>query len=58
MKPHRFKIGLIITTFALITELEAQKKILDHTAYEIWQLIKKIAFLIPSLKYKTLRAPK
>ena len=40
MKPHRFKIGLIITTFALITELEAQKKILDHTAYETWQFIK------------------
>ena len=40
MKPHRFKIGLMITTFALITELEAKKKILDHNAYETWQFIK------------------
>ena len=30
----------MITFFALITELGAQKKILDHTAYETWQFIK------------------
>ncbi len=40
MKPHRFNLGLIIITIALITELKAQKKILDHTAYETWQFIK------------------
>ena len=40
MKVQRFSLGLIFFTFALITELKAQKKILDHTAYDSWQFIK------------------
>ena len=40
MNVQRFSLGLIFFTFALITELKAQKKILDHTAYDSWQFIK------------------
>ena len=41
MNAQRFSLGLIFITLALITELKAQKKILDHTAYDTWQFIKK-----------------
>ena len=40
MNPHRLILGLIFITLTLITELKAQKKILDHTAYDTWQFIK------------------
>ena len=41
MNAQRFSLGLIFITLTLITELKAQKKILDHTAYDTWQFIKK-----------------
>jgi dipeptidyl aminopeptidase/acylaminoacyl peptidase len=41
MNAQRFSLGLIFITLALITELKAQKKILDHTSYDTWQFIKK-----------------
>ena len=40
MNAQRFSLSLIFITLALITELKAQKKILDHTAYGTWQFIK------------------
>ena len=51
MNVQRFSLGLIFITFALITELKAQKKILDHTAYDSWQFIKNQSITEPSCTY-------
>jgi|TARA_B110000483_G_scaffold201599_1_gene242723 dienelactone hydrolase len=40
MNPQRFSLALIFVTIGFLTELKAQKKALDHTAYDTWHFIK------------------